>query len=586
MASRSEAPDINIEAEYCPEAVIEWYRITRLKDNKKGARRKDLSLKAKQHLVFLGWTLWYIDKKCKWEMRYTSPRNGKHYTTLKNACESCIKDGSCFVQDPSTSLQAPPTIVSSKTRKRLIYYKEYDQSSSSDDYEDNDTITSTSKEDEEYANQGESEVTSRMENVSEGCSKRGKVLNMSVRKRCTLVYWLIENQVLDSGTNVICRGGNDIVKKGKIFCDGIICDCCHDNFNMTAFEAHACCTRHRPSTSICLEDGRSLLECQREALSSRCEKENRFIGEEKLERYNDTFCLVCGLGGDIILCDQCPSSFHLGCLGLGRVPDGDWFCPTCCCKICYQPKCKQEECVDQRDDNIIIICVQCEQKFHYGCLKAIGFGDMENNGEKKNWFCSVDCGKIFSCLKNMLGKPIKIANNLTWTLFKNVSNGQNESKLNEILGVLQESFDPIVDAITKREMIEDVVFSRYSEHNRSNFSGFYNVILEKMGQVISVATIRIYGPKVAEIVFVATKKQHRRQGMCSLLMDELEKWLTCLEIRSLVLHSSKSTINTWTKSFGFDIMSGNDKCQFINHTFLEFQNTIMCLKSLNRRIRR
>ncbi|XP_058786132.1 increased DNA methylation 1-like [Vicia villosa] len=428
-----------------------------------------------------------------------------------------------------------------------------------------------------------------MENSSEGCSKRGKVLSMSMRKRSTLLYWLIDNQVLASGTNVLCRGGNDIVKKGSIFSDGIICDCCQESFTMTAFEAHACCTRHRPSSSIFLEDGRSLSECQREALSLR---------GEKMERYNDTICLVCGLGGDLILCDQCPSSFHLGCLGLDRVPDGDWFCPTCCCKICHQPKCEQEEGPDQKDSNVVIMCVQCEQKFHFGCLKAIGFGDMEGNAEKKNWFCSVDCGKIFVSLKNMLGKPIKIANDLTWTLFKNVSNGdddhggdftsdevsQKESKLNATLGVLRESFDPIVDVITKRELVEDIVFSRYSEHNRCNFSGFYNVILEKMDEVISVATIRIYGSNVAEIVFVATKKQHRRQGMCWLLMDELERQLTCLKIRSLVLHSSKSTINTWTKSFGFAIMSGHDKRRFINHTLLEFQNTIMCLKSLDRRV--
>lgn len=603
MSLRSEAPDINIEGEYCPEAVIEWYRLTRQKDGKKVVGRKVLSLKAKQHLVFLGWKLWYVDKKCRWELRYTCPTTGKHYITLKNACERCIQDGSCSIKPM-------------KSKKRLRDSKEYDQSSSSseDDSEVSDTMTSTSEENEKCSSRCESgsEVTnsmqsdrigkvlkmSTMENFSEGCNKRGEVMNVSTRKRCTLLYWLIDNRVLASGTSVLCRGGNDIVKKGNIFCDGIVCDCCRDNFTMTAFEAHACCTRHRPSTSICLEDGRSLFECKKEALSS-CGKEgSHFVGEEKMEKYNDVVCLICGLGGDIILCDQCPSSFHLGCLGLDRVPDGDWFCPTCCCKICHQPKCKHEECEDQEDNDIIVICVQCEQKFHFGCLKAIGIGGVESNVKKKNWFCSVVCGKMFLCLKNMLGKSIKVANDLTWTLFKNVSNSdddgdftsdefsQNKSKLNAILGVLQESFDPIVDVITRRELIEDVVFSRYSEHNRSNFSGFYNVILEKMGEVVSVATIRIYGPKVAEIVFVATKIQYQRQGMCWLLMDELEKHLTDLEIRSLILHSSKSTINTWTKSFGFAIMSVKDKSQFINHTLLEFQNTIMCLKSLNKSLKR
>jgi ribosomal protein S18 acetylase RimI-like enzyme len=154
--------------------------------------------------------------------------------------------------------------------------------------------------------------------------------------------------------------------------------------------------------------------------------------------------------------------------------------------------------------------------------------------------------------------------------------------LNAALGVLYESFNPSIDAFSGRELIKDVVFSRDSKHNRLNFRGFYNVILEKMGVVASVATIRIYGPKVAEIVFVATKEQYRRQGLCRLLMDELEKQLIRLGVQSFVLHSSEYAINTWTKSFGFRRMTGNDKNQFIDNTFLEFQNSIMCLKTLNR----
>jgi hypothetical protein len=87
----------------------------------------------------------------------------------------------------------------------------------------------------------------------------------------------------------------------------------------------------------------------------------------------------------------------------------------------------------------------------------------------------------------------------------------NKRKLNSALGVLYKSFNQSIDAFSGRELIKDVVFSRDSKHNRLNSCGFYNVILEKMGKVVSVATIRIYGPKVAEVVFVATKEQHRKQ---------------------------------------------------------------------------
>jgi ERCC4-related helicase len=40
-------------------------------------------------------------------------------------------------------------------------------------------------------------------------------------------------------------------------------------------------------------------------------------------------CGGCGKGGQLLLCDTCPSAFHLKCVGLTSVPVGDWFCPVC-----------------------------------------------------------------------------------------------------------------------------------------------------------------------------------------------------------------------------------------------------------------
>jgi hypothetical protein len=54
----------------------------------------------------------------------------------------------------------------------------------------------------------------------------------------------------------------------------------------------------------------------------------RRIGKEG----NYDTCGKCGLRGDLLMCDntlRCIESFHLECIGLAEVPEGQWHCPVC-----------------------------------------------------------------------------------------------------------------------------------------------------------------------------------------------------------------------------------------------------------------
>ena len=46
--------------------------------------------------------------------------------------------------------------------------------------------------------------------------------------------------------------------------------------------------------------------------------------------HNDR-CQQCGVGGELLCCDQCNLVYHMACLDppLKRPPKGDWFCPEC-----------------------------------------------------------------------------------------------------------------------------------------------------------------------------------------------------------------------------------------------------------------
>ena len=47
---------------------------------------------------------------------------------------------------------------------------------------------------------------------------------------------------------------------------------------------------------------------------------------------NASQCTKCSRGGDLVCCDGCPNAYHVQCVSAfkrNRVPEGDWFCPSC-----------------------------------------------------------------------------------------------------------------------------------------------------------------------------------------------------------------------------------------------------------------
>ncbi|KAJ1430388.1 Zinc finger, PHD-type [Sesbania bispinosa] len=551
-------PTINIEPEDCPEAVIEWYRISGLEDR----------------------------RESRWELRYTSPSTGKKLHFSQN----CLRELHSRrrvqpVNNGTPESEGYPD--SPKVRNTLVLQILHNQVKERKDQfpllnkqnqilnQENAGLQPKRGKKRERKSSSEDELTSVVNTESEVTPKKSLVYRLGTRAKQgdeaqssylskrnprTIVSWLIDNGVVLLDSKVFCRGTNNVVKNGRLLRSGIACDCCGNIFTLTRFETHASCTRHRPSTSIFLENGTSLLQCQMDAL--------RFLDNMQRDNFqdrNESVCSICRYGGELVLCDRCPSSFHLSCLGLDHVPDGDWFCPPCCCRICNRPRCREDS--EDDVDNNILSCCQCERKFHIGCLKSKGFSDMEDLPNPNNkWFCKKECENIFCTLQKLVGNPIRVAaHTLDWTLLKTFRSDDNSGG------------DLSPDGLERLSQIES---NRGSEFNRPNCGGFYTVILEMNDEVVSVATVRIHGQKVAELPFVATSEQYRKLGLCRILMNELEKQLTQLGVESMVLPSSNNAVDTWTNSFDFARMTDSDKSQFLEYSFLEFQDTTWCHKPL------
>ncbi|KAI0526921.1 hypothetical protein KFK09_002515 [Dendrobium nobile] len=409
----------------------------------------------------------------------------------------------------------------------------------------------------------------------------------------TVMSWLIDKDVVLPRQKVafVRKADGHIMKEGWITHDGIKCRCCLKVFPLSKFGAHAGSRTSRPSTNIILQDGRSLLDCQKQILSAL--KPNKFQHSRLRRDFSnheaDDICTVCRDGGLIMLCDLCPSAFHPTCIGLEDVPEGKWFCPSCQCGICGLSKFNCD--AENFNHNSGIYCDQCEQQYHVGCLQKQGLELKEC--PTGTWTCSKACSKIISHLQSLLGNPNPShVKGLYWTIWRSniedfgklddESVVENSGMLHIALDVLHECFEPLFEARTQSDLATDIIFNSTSELNRLNFWGFYTMMLMDGDELISVATLRIHGERLAEMPFIGTRVKFRRQGMCRILMNELQKLLCSLGVERLMLPAIPELLSMWTSAFGFTEITSSDRLEFLEHPLLTFHGTTMCQKFLKK----
>uniref|UniRef100_A0A0A0L0H9 PHD-type domain-containing protein n=1 Tax=Cucumis sativus TaxID=3659 RepID=A0A0A0L0H9_CUCSA len=607
-----------------PQAVVEWYTIAL--DKKAALKKSAVKELALGHLLAMGWEFFYIQKKTREELRYKAP-NGKVYISLRMACKAYIEQKGCVVSHSMTQMNgsqpeketpSDQDLGNEKQRPRKAAKGTPPRNPPTADFsvhynvaskpEKETPASSFEKPKDKYELVKSPVLPSEQDVWNEKPQPRKAAKGTSRRNQRTALSYLVDRELISPGDRVHCnvtRDGRLVTWRGSITNEGFIkCDCCSNLFPISKFEAHTGSTKHRPAANIFLEDGRSLLDCQKQLVQNNDQIQKETKATEKKVNHNDNadsdthgldkndcICSVCHFGGELILCDLCPAAFHGSCLGIKGIPSGNWYCPSCCCKICGQVTYDFDDQVSSFDTSFVR-CVQCEQNVHIGCVKSIQvLEDSNQTIDRENWFCTRRCEDIHMGLQNLLWKQIPVGDareNLTWTLMKHCPykvSEHNRKKLNKALGVMHKSFRPVKDPITKNDLIEDVFLSKRSESKRLNFEGFYTAILERKNTVVTVATVRVYGDEVAEIPLVATRLKYRRHGMCRRLLNELEHQLIEMGVKRLTLPAVPEALNTWTKGFGFTKMTDSDRLDLIKYTFLGFQHTVRCQKDLLEKIK-
>ncbi|CAF2087804.1 unnamed protein product [Brassica rapa] len=296
----------------------------------------------------------------------------------------------------------------------------------------------------------------------------------------------------------------------------------------------------------------------------------------KSKRTNCDVCCVCHLGGeDLLRCNGCPSAIHPACSGLRSIaPDEhvqDWFfCTCCCCDICNQ----------RRTPGIIsmlLTCEQCHRRCHRNCLEPPEpLIDLP-------WFCSSQCSSVFSALQKLQGTKIALVGDegLVWSLIR-VPNDGEQQQLDSAVKMLQRSFKPTPDRFSGRDLVEELIFSKDSDGVGRKF---YTFSVERNNNPIIVVAMRV-GKDVAEIPLLATLTRDsydRISSMCRALMDELEKQMSEIGVRRLVLPALADDVHTWTQQFGFSHMESSERLELLKHGLFDFVGTVMCHKFLKER---
>uniref|UniRef100_F6HV03 Methyl-CpG-binding domain-containing protein 9 n=1 Tax=Vitis vinifera TaxID=29760 RepID=F6HV03_VITVI len=129
-----------------------------------------------------------------------------------------------------------------------------------------------------------------------------------------------------------------------------------------------------------------------ECLSAETEKEidDFLVSASEIPKapWDEGVCKVCGIDKDddsVLLCDMCDAEYHTYCLNppLARIPEGNWYCPSCVAGISMVDVSEHTHVIAQRQGK------NCQGDFTHAYLESLAHlaAAME---EKEYWELSVD----------------------------------------------------------------------------------------------------------------------------------------------------------------------------------------------------
>ncbi|KAJ8461627.1 hypothetical protein OPV22_034553 [Ensete ventricosum] len=253
------------------------------------------------------------------------------------------------------------------------------------------------------------------------------------------------------------------------------------------------------------------------------------------------------------------------------------------------------------DDRTVMICDQCEKEYHVGCLREQMMADLKELPEGE-WFCCGDCSRIWNALQEFLlcgTQPLpelntdiikkKLENkgvnvdadvDIRWRLLSGKTDtADSKLLLSRAVAIFHESFDPIIEATTGRDLIPSMVYGRTVRDQ--DFGGMFCAVLTVGSSVVSAGILRVLGSEIAELPLVATSREHQGQGYFQSLFSCIERLLGSLNVKHFLLPAAEEAESIWTEKFGFTKITLDQLHKFLNGARTTvFEGTSMLHKSV------
>ena len=332
---------------------------------------------------------------------------------------------------------------------------------------------------------------------------------------------------------------------------------------------------------------------------------------------NEDQCRVCGKEGELICCDACPAAFHLECIDMTEIPEGDWYCQSCRCFACNS--------IHKEKDGVkdtTLLCDQCERECHMSCALNLtrasgrtpdvcqpcqpetsaanaengapvpasadlngGLGDAERV-LREDWFCSATCREANAKLKAMCNRGEQRISNSDFSYILIHNNKDDPPKpdvkriLSRCVSIVEECFTPmIVEGHEKNLSVcmvkgENVVGTYY------DYSNFRTLALLYKGEVVCMATVRVFGASLAEMPLIGTPKKYRNKGIARRLISVLDRMLYHeLGVEHIILQALGEVRDLWAH-FGFAKCSPAQRKAWLKFRILSFQGCELLTKPL------